>query len=345
MSKQQFVLMTTPFRSGSALISRILNSHSQIAITADKMKFFRFCYNRYLPLNEENVKNMLNGLTHRLSGRFNIQIDAQECFERINQLPLCHASIYSTLLQQFYKSLNKHIIGELESLSWTKIPIFLNMFPNGKALLIIRDLRDVVVSFKKSTISPGNDYLIALFNVIDAMDHFLEYQVKYSDRFYGIRFEALKANPEEVTKNICQFLGVTYEPGMLNEENWTEYYNNGWNPWENRQTSSFYNESKHLNPVGRWRSLISKEDLFLCEWIGKKQMEAFGIKMEGEPVSQDEFNLAIEKITSSPLLRECFKHWCLTGKGVERYPVDPLDPRKWDKNYIANPNAFGIESK
>lgn len=342
MNKQQYVFMASPFRSGSALVSRILNAHSQIAITADKIKFFRFCYNRYLPLNGENVKNMLNDLAHRLSGRYNIQLDAQECFEKINQLPLCHASIYSTLLQQFYKNLNKHIIGELEGMSWTKIPILLSMFPNSKALLIVRDLRDVVVSFKKSTISPGNDYMIALFNVIDAMDHFLEYQVKFSDRFYGIRFEALKANPEEVTKNICQFLGVDYEPEMLNEENWTEYYNNGWNPWENRRTSSFYNESKHLNPVGRWRSLISKEDLFLCEWIGKKQMEAFGIKMEGEPVSQDEFNLAIEKITSSPLLRECFKHWCLTGKGVERYPVDPLDPRKWDKNYIAKPKAFGI---
>jgi len=66
------------------------------------------------------------------------------------------------------------------------------MFPNNKALLIIRDLRDVVVSFKKRTIAPANDYLIVFFNVIDAIDHFIKYQNNFPDRFHRIRFEKLK---------------------------------------------------------------------------------------------------------------------------------------------------------
>jgi len=32
------------------------------------------------------------------------------------------------------------------------------------------------------------------------------------------------------------------------------------------------------------------------------------------------------------LLREAFKNWEKTGKGVEKYPLDPTDPKTWDKN-------------
>jgi hypothetical protein len=175
------------------------------------------------------------------------------------------------------------------------------------------------------------------------MDHFLEFQKKFPDRFYGIRYEALKTNPEEETTKICRFLGVDYEPDMLIEDNWTELHRNEWKKWENQRVSSFYAEGDHNNPVGRWRRIICTEDLFLCEWIGRKQMKAFALKPEGGPVSQEVFNNAIKKITSSELLRECFKRWCETGKGVEQYPLDPLDPKNWDRRCIAIPEILGLK--
>lgn len=338
----QYILMTTPFRSGSGLVSRVLNAHSQISMTADKIKYFRFCFNRY----GDNLELMLNDLSKRLSRRFNIKFVAKKCLERINHivsqtvkpafLPYKDSIIYSSILKQFYENTDNTIIGEMESLSWTRIPTFLDMFPKGKSFLVARDLRDVVVTFKESTISKGNDYLVAIFNIIDAMEHFQRFQSMFPDCFYGIKYEVFKADPVKETKNICRFLDVDYEPEMLNEDNWTEYYNNGWNAWENWQSSSFEDETKHLNPTGKWRELISEEDLFLCEWIGQKQMEAFGMKPEGKSISQNVFNRAIKKITSSPLLRECFRKWCLTGRGVEKYPLDPLNPKNWDKVFGVN---------
>ena len=128
-------------------------------------------------------------------------------------------NIYSTLLNQIFKDYDYKYIGETECLSWTKIPYTLEMFPKSKTLLIIRDLRDVVVSFKKMTHAPNNDYLIALFNAISAMDHCIEYENAYPDRFYGIRFESLKANPEREVQKICKFLEVSFEPSMLDKNN------------------------------------------------------------------------------------------------------------------------------
>ena len=62
------------------------------------------------------------------------------------------------------------------------------------------------LSFKKMTFAPKYDYLIALFNVINAMDYALELQRTYPDRFYCVRYENLKLNPESELKKVCSFL-------------------------------------------------------------------------------------------------------------------------------------------
>ena len=246
------------------------------------------------------------------------------------------------MLNQIFKDYDYKYIGETECLSWTKIPYTLEMFPKSKTLLIIRDLRDVVVSFKKMTHAPNNDYLIALFNVISAMDHCIEYENAYPDRFYVIRYESLKANPEREVRKICKFLEVGFENSMLDHNNWLEYDGS---KWINTGNSSFHNEVDANSPVGRWRQRILPEDLFLCEWIGRKQLINFGFDIEGKSIDQHTFNQAIEKITSSTLLQECFKNWCDTGSGVERYPMDPTDPKTWDLNAVKNPNIFNLTKR
>jgi len=243
-------------------------------------------------------------------------------------------------MRNLYNDYDTPIIGEMEGSVWRNIPDFFKMFPDGKALLLIRDLRDIVVSFKKLTIAPGDDYLVALFNVIDAMDHWLKYEKLYPDRFYGIRYEKIKLDPEPEVKNICKFLGIDYEPEMLVEDNWTDLTNGGWNKWENRKVSSFYKEGDSTNPVGRWRRLISKEDLSLCEWIGRKQMNDFNLVREGDPFSKDIFQKAMNKIMNSDLLIDCFKIWIETGSGVTRFPLDPLKPSNWNQDIVANPEVF-----
>ena len=72
----------------------------------------------------------------------------------------------------------------------------------------------------------------------------------------------------------------------------------------------------------------------MIEWIGRKQMQIFGILPEGGSISQDIFDLAIQKLNSSSLLRSCFKNWCETGKGVQMYPLNPKDPSNWDTKAV-----------
>ena len=334
------ILQTGHFRSGSAMVSRILNAHSKISMAQDKFKFFRFCFKRYEPLNDESIKKMLSDLNQRFYGRWSLNIDEQKCLKEITVNKNTYQSIYTTVLRNLYVDEDTPIIGEMEGSVWRNIPDFLTLFPNGKVLLLIRDLRDVVVSFKKITFAPGNDYLVSLFNVIDAMDHWLKYEKLYPEQFYGIRYEKIKLDPEPEVKRICQFLGINFEPEMLDEDKWEDLTNGGWTKWENRAVSGFHKEGDSKNPVGRWRKLISEEDLFLCEWLGRKQMKDFNIEREGGSFNRSVIKKAMNKIMSSDLLMDCFINWVETGGGVTRFPIDPLKPENWNQNIISNPEVF-----
>ena len=166
------------------------------------------------------------------------------------------------------------------------------------------------------------------------MDNFIKYQNNFPDRFYGIRFEELKKDPQNVMKKVCKFLEIDYEPAIINENNWVDHHGK---QWGNRKISSFYDSGDHKNPVGRWKRLITPEELYLCEWVGRTQMLAFNMNFEEQPISQEIIDNAIKMITSSKILNEAFKNWCDTGRGVQMYPLDPTDPSTWDER--ARPSA------
>jgi hypothetical protein len=334
----QYLFISSVFRSGSALLSRIINAHSKVEITDDKLKFFLFTYQKDVILTDGILREKIYEASFRLKNRWGIVIDRDWCYKKVLSNGISYGELHRVLTQSIATNKEKiKIIGELEAVSWRNIEYFLNERSNGKAIILFRDLRDVVCSFKKNTISPGNDYLIALFNVIDSMDYFLKYQRQFPNRFLGIRYEDLKSDTKNETKKICTFLGIDFEDNMINPDYWSDDMGG---KWENTQVSSFYDVKDHANPMGRWRKIITEEDLFLCEWLGRGQMKKFSIKPEGKEVSQEIFDNAINKLNSSPLLRDAFRNWAITGSGMQKYPIDPTIPKNWDRSEILNIKEF-----
>ena len=59
------------------------------------------------------------------------------------------------------------------------------MFPSGKVIIITRDPRDIICSFKKTTIAKKNDYLIALFNFVDLVNYYSRFNKKIKKYFFS----------------------------------------------------------------------------------------------------------------------------------------------------------------
>lgn len=337
------IFLTTPFRSGSSFLSRILSAHPSVAMSYDTVNFFRFCYHRYDPIsNTENGKKLFEDMAYRLYNRFELKLDTEQCMANLGEADRSYGQAYLSILRTLFPAESKAILGDKEPLAWTKIPSFLKMLPQGKAIVILRDPRDVVVSFKKMTIAPGSDYLIALFNVIDAVNHAFRYAHLHPDRVAVVRYEQLKTNMEAEVRKLCTFLEIDFVPEMLGVDKFTDHSGNQWDS----QAHSIFPEELHnpLAPVGRWRNRIEPEDLFLCEWLARDQIARLGLAFDGRVHRPEVFERAIQKLMSSPLLRDAFKRWCDLGEGMEKFPLDPLDPKTWDPGFIANPEAFAKKS-
>lgn len=336
--RDRMIFLTTPMRSGSSLLSRMLSVHPSLAMSFDTVNFFRFCYGRYDPLSEAgNVKRLFEDMSHRLRHRFGMRLDVVECLALMPPGEPSYAAVYHAILRDLFPQASKTILGDKESMAWTRIPAFLEMFPGGQAIVIVRDPRDVVNSFKHTTIAPAHDYLIALFDVIDAVNHAVRLSQRYPDRVAMVRFERMKLQPEAEMRKLCEFLGIEFLPGMLDFEQFTDHSGK---KWDSKESLSFPQETDPLAPVGRWRKMIARDDLFLCEWLARSQIQMIGQPLSGESFGQADFDGALAKITSSALLRAAFKRWCETGEGSEQFPLDPVNPANWDPEWVKNPDAF-----
>jgi len=332
------ILITNTMRSGSSYLSRIISANSRVSMTYDTLNFFRFGYGRYDPIeNPQNFELLLSDFSHRMKNRFDIEISVAACMRAASQLSMSYETANDLILRQVYPNSAKDVLGDQESLVWTRIPEFLSMYRNGKVIVIARDPRDVVNSFRKITIAPNHDYLISLFNAIDIVDHGIRLSKEVPDQVHFLTFEDLKTQCGVEIRKICSFLEIDFEDRMLDPDSYTDHFGNAWDDYKSRSAPE---ESDPMAAVGRWRRKIDPVDLCLTEWLAKDQIEKMDLELSGRTFDQSVFDEGIERLTSSPLLREAFFRKAVLGIGTERFPLDPTKSGNWDPNGVVNKAAF-----
>ncbi|MEA5464341.1 sulfotransferase family protein [Leptothoe sp. PORK10 BA2] len=129
-----------------------------------------------------------------------------------NTLVAVFSAVYDVLAEtrgaEFWccKSLaNVHYVSEIDA-----------YLPNAKYLYLYRDGRDVALSFKKAVVGEKHFYHIAQ-GWAKAQRAALDMRSKLDEsQFFSISYETLTSSTEESLKSLCQFLGVEYQPSMMN---------------------------------------------------------------------------------------------------------------------------------
>jgi len=114
----------------------------------------------------------------------------------------------------------------LEQTPWygQHISTITKLFPGAKFIHVIRDGRDVAISFAR-TPWWSKDVLENLSRwerevSVILRDSSLHLQ---PDQVHLVRYEDLVIRPENTLEEVCRFLGVTYEADMLNVSNYFHY--------------------------------------------------------------------------------------------------------------------------
>ncbi len=88
-------------------------------------------------------------------------------------------------------------------------------WPAARIVRIVRDPRDAAVSLTK--VPFGTPSLLTNLSVLARMNEAAADFYRESDRVLTVRYEDLVAEPERELRRICEFIGVEYEPGMVED--------------------------------------------------------------------------------------------------------------------------------
>lgn len=320
------LFITGIYRSGTTLVSRILNNNSKIWVTYDSVHFMRFSYNRFNPIQKlRNAENLVKEIYHRILRRWKMEFDIDKAISEIHKLKkIDYGYLYDLVMDGLILQYKKDAVGwgEKTNVCWGQIPNFLKMFPLGKTIHVIRDPRDVLCSYREITYEPGFAYLDSAFCSLQSFLKASEYSKTFSkESYYLLKYENLVEDPHSEINNICSFLNIEFEPEMLDVKGFTDKNNNWWDG-----ESSFNKKMNTISkkPIGRWLRKAAPLEIFFVELINREVMRSYGYKLSGINIRKSDWDKLYNILNDNKLLRQRYRHWLKTGEGVEAYPSDPL---------------------
>lgn len=288
------------------------------------MKFLRFCLGRYDPIEKpENYTRLVNETLLRVSTRWKVTFDARAVIEIVEREGASYAALYNAIMSQIVAENGTPGTDWIEKIAimWSKAPAFLEMFPDGRVIHIVRDLRDVTASYKKLTYEPGFTYLDVAFNLIHAIETIRETQRIYGpDRVMFVRREDLAGTPEIETRRVCKFLGIEFSEQMLDPAQHGAVIGEDW-----ETNTSFGGTVRGFEAVsGRWHDELTRAETLFLELIAQPYMGQMGYEGSGFQTGPDVW-AEIENFLADPYIGDAFRNWLRTGKGREGYRTDPYE--------------------
>lgn len=302
------IFVSGMFRSGTTLISRLLNANKNITCISDPYApLFKFIRNKsasqikkkidfYSPLsdyyfNQNNLKifkqiqkfdpksninsNELSNLKKDL-----IKQSKKYCPELVKYLKKLTTKNINNILNNLYNYIeildNKKIkyIGFKEV--WTNefVPTIIKNNKNTRILLVIRDPRSIVASNYNSNERYPIIFLCRQWRKLTSLALYYKKKYKYVKI---IKYENLILNPKVEIKKICKFLNVEFDPSMLDINNFYDTKGKKWN-----QNSS-YNVNKNKNifnteMLNKWKLTLPNEIIEYIQFICFYEMKKFGYR-------------------------------------------------------------------
>ena len=252
MNKKLPVFIVGCPRSGTTLMRLLLNNHPRIAIP-DETGIFEILMNR---------TRLKKALPYRIAPGSRLEkVLGTEIAERFNRLPAFKRigvrNIVDTLFTIYATSKGKTYWGAKTPHHYRYIPEIRKLFPSATIIFMIRDPRAVVASSKRY--AKNNKSFWASHNIQTAIDLWKEsiHAAKAcKDDLVIVKYEELSSDPSSVIKEICNHLGVRFDPEMLNFYKSSESQISKMPTWHKETTKPVNAEN-----IEKWKTELSEEEI------------------------------------------------------------------------------------
>lgn len=273
----KFYFLMCSERSGSNLILHLLNAHPTICGPATRHIISPVVRNlfRYGDLSvEENWIALLSDISKLANSgfadwrsHFNIKI-LSEMSERKNP---------TELLQNIFireaRAHKKNNIFIKENKTYEYMPQLLHHFPESKFIFLVRDPRDVSLSWKKSKNHAGGVVTSAIQWKHEQMYHLKDFHLLYQmKRVHFLRYEDLLLCPKDTLVDVCNFMEIEYDDTLLN------FYQDELTQKNAKKDGTWSNLSKPLmqKNANKYAAELSELEILAIEKICKNEMRYLG---------------------------------------------------------------------
>jgi hypothetical protein len=283
-------------RSGTSLLRTMLNHHKDIFIPTESLFIIDYLrYGKRIPKNK-SIKLILN--EPQLKLWFND-------YENIKRYSINDIVEIITLLHFLEMRKNNKIYwGEKTPRFIRSYRILNKYFEQIKFLIIIRDPRAVVNSFRKSNIH--NSYLPHILKRWRTdINHGVSLQRWLPNDSFTIKYENLIKNSTETLKEICQFLNIEFDSNMLN------YTNEGTDEYPSiiSKTLKQLKNTPNKNRINAWKQELSNKKIRKIEERTADLMERYNYLLTNngiKNINKNKVNLVLEYLHWMPVMWRYF---------------------------------------
>ena len=256
-------------RNGSTLLASILNAHKDVFVPPEQFILPYTIFKRYLKFywSINNLKQDVLNTIKMPNQTLNWKVD-------LRKIELKDKSMAS-LFNSIYRSYAKQVKGDVKI--WgDKTPLnihFANFiypeFSNAKYIFLIRDPRDVALSYKKLADHKARNTDFAIWKWNDSVK-MLDYLLERTDVLI-IKYEELVHNPERELRKILSYLEISEDMSILSSKSGASDMGVG-------DHSFHQNLDKPINSssVGKWKLYLKDLDIKYAEQHTKLNRKRFG---------------------------------------------------------------------
>lgn len=269
-----FVILGS-MRSGTTLLAQCLNAHPDLVVP-DETDFLiptAFLLDRVA--DEAKGKALVSDLivsSRRYDESIGRFLDPPTVRRVVADAPYDLVGVVRALYAEIARVAGAREAGDKSpnDLQFARILLDNGFFDGVKAVHIVRDVRDVMVSMYRLGWIPRLKYGYPRFWSADNV--FLANRLSVvPEHYHLVRYEDLVADPTAALVGVCRFLEVDFDPGMVDAER--------------RRTASQHPELPHhartfgpidAGDVGAWRTEFDDAALDQAERLGAEGLARFG---------------------------------------------------------------------
>jgi hypothetical protein len=270
------VFVAGPDRSGTTLMFALLASHPALSMTR-RTNMWRYFHRRYGDLGDDaNLNRCLDEMLRYRRMR-HLEPDEARIRREFAAGPPSYGRLFALFHAHHAQQVAKPRWGDKSLHNEHFADAIFSEFPDARIVHMMRDPRDRYASVRRRNGQELSRVGAATGRWLQSTRAGLRNRERYPDRYLIVRYEDLTRAPHETMRAVSEFIGVDFEPAMLQMDELPELRDTGGN-------SSFGDMEPgaiSVRGIGRFRSVVPPREVCFIERVAGRAMDRTGYERDG----------------------------------------------------------------